>query len=187
VGFKLEKDNFWWERLRFEDMGFPEEFSKKYLNFVLPDKFFHFFTCYGLTSLFALGTSPIIAFSIALFIMVILWEVIWDGFFRLGFSIKDLVADTLGASLALTHLLQPELALQTYLFIATKGFLAMWAYSLISKESKKEILVVLLSLCLISTKAFTSDLVLLKHLSFLVGSGICFWWLKNPVIGQDYE
>jgi hypothetical protein len=185
--FKFENDDFWWERLRFEDTGVNPEIARKYLNFVLPDKFFHFLTCYLLTLLFSIWVSPWISFAITFFLMVILWEVVWDGMLRHGFSWKDLISDLLGMGFAVLQLLNPSWMLGTYLISAGKGFLCVWLYSLIKDDYKKESFIILITFCFMSTGAFTKSIPILKHIVFLIGAGICYWWLQNPKIGQNYE
>ena len=90
-GFIWEADNWWWEKVRLDEFGLPSSW-----NFILPDKLMHFLTVFGLTWLFSRWVNRHWALFIALFIMLVPWEIVWDGCFRYGASWKDIVADILG-------------------------------------------------------------------------------------------
>jgi hypothetical protein len=89
--FKWENDAYWWELLRFDEFGLPAS-----LNFAVPDKLFHFLACFGLAWLFSNWTGRYTACFLSWFIMMVPWELIWDGCFRYGASWRDMIANTLG-------------------------------------------------------------------------------------------
>lgn len=98
-GLRLENDTWWWEKVRLDELGLPESW-----NFVVPDKLTHFLTVFCLGwLLFALcrGTWVNRHWSalIAWVIMMGPWELVWDGMFRQGFSVRDAIANTLGGLL----------------------------------------------------------------------------------------
>lgn len=91
--FKWEKDNFWWEKIRLSELGFPKSFDV----LILPDKLMHFLMVFGIAWILDIwGPSWCAALTSWLFFMVV-WEIIWDGCFRYGASWKDMIANTLGA------------------------------------------------------------------------------------------
>jgi hypothetical protein len=90
-GFRWEHDVWWWERVRLDELGLPEKW-----NFVLPDKLMHFLAVFGLTWLLSRWLGRHWAMATALFIMLVPWEIVWDGCFRYGASWRDIVADVLG-------------------------------------------------------------------------------------------
>lgn len=96
---RLEPDNWWWERVRLDELGLPASW-----NFVIPDKLAHFLTVFCLAwLLFSLFRGTWMnrhwATLIAWFVMIVPWEIVWDGMFRHGFSVPDAIADTLGGLL----------------------------------------------------------------------------------------
>jgi len=90
-GFRLEQDNWWWELVRLDEMGLPESW-----NFVIPDKLMHFLSIFVLTWVLSKWLNRHLAVGIALFIMMISREVVWDGCFRGGASWRDMIANALG-------------------------------------------------------------------------------------------
>ena len=90
-----EGDTFWWEKVCVSEFGLPEK-----LNFVVPDKLTHFLACFGLTWLFYVLLGKWVtrhgAAAMALFLMMVPWEIVWDGMFRYGMSWRDMIANTLG-------------------------------------------------------------------------------------------
>jgi VanZ family protein len=94
--FKWEPDNWWWEMLRLDELGLPASW-----NFLVPDKLMHFSSTFALSCLFSkLTKSRHIGTLIAYFLMMVPWELVWDGCFRYGASYKDMIANTLGALFA---------------------------------------------------------------------------------------
>jgi VanZ family protein len=94
--FRWEPDNWWWEKVRPEELGLPAAFGVQ-----IPDKLAHFTTCFMLTWLFyKLGLGRIGGALVALVLMVPLWELLWDGCYRYGASWRDLAADVLGTVVA---------------------------------------------------------------------------------------
>lgn len=91
-GFRWEQDNWWWERVRLDEVGFPVSW-----NFVVPDKLMHFLSVFLLTWLLSRWLPRTWAALIAWTCMMGPWEFLWDGCFRYGASWKDMVANTLGA------------------------------------------------------------------------------------------
>ena len=89
---KFEKDDFWFELLRLDELGLPASW-----NFVIPDKLMHFLTVFLIGWLLTRWLHRVWAALIPWLIMMILWEIIWDCCFRNGFSWQDAVANTLGA------------------------------------------------------------------------------------------
>lgn len=94
LGFKWEKDNFWWEMLRFDELGLPEEW-----NFIIPDKLTHLIQTFGLVWFFSKYMKRDYAALLGWGIMMGPWELYWDGMTRHGASWKDMIANTLGAAL----------------------------------------------------------------------------------------
>ena len=94
MGFKWEHDDFFWELLRFDELGLPASW-----NFVVPDKLVHALTVFFLAWFFSKWFGRTKACLIGWFIMMIPWEIILDGCFRYGASWKDMVANTVGALL----------------------------------------------------------------------------------------
>lgn len=99
MNFKWENDNFFWERLRLEEIGLPESW-----NFIIPDKLFHFLMVfyfaiffYTLMKKFDLGKHRTIACLLSWALWMGPWEIVLDGMFRYGASWKDMIANTLGA------------------------------------------------------------------------------------------
>lgn len=89
--FKWEHDPYFWELLRFDELGLPASW-----NIVVPDKLFHFLTCFGLAWLFNNWMGRHAAIMLSWFIMMGPWELLWDGCFRYGASWRDMIANTLG-------------------------------------------------------------------------------------------
>lgn len=92
MGFKWEKDNWFWELLRFDELGLSKKF-----NFIVPDKITHFLMTFGLCWFLTNWFSRGIACYVGWLFMMLIWEVIWDGIYRRGASWKDMVANTVGA------------------------------------------------------------------------------------------
>lgn len=90
-GLRWENDNFWWERVRLDELGLPAS-----MNFTVPDKLMHFLTCFGLAWLFSKWMPAWAACLVSFAIMMGPWEMLWDGCFRNGMSWKDMIANTLG-------------------------------------------------------------------------------------------
>lgn len=94
--FHWEPDNWWWELVRFDEFGLSRSW-----DFQVPDKLYHFLTCFLFTwMLFKLGMTRSLSAFLPWFIMIVPWEIFWDGCFRYGASWKDMAADTLGALVA---------------------------------------------------------------------------------------
>jgi VanZ family protein len=93
--FKWENDNWWLELLRLDELGLPESW-----NFVVPDKLMHTLMTFCLAWLFAKLLKSKHGTWIGYAIMMLLWEVLWDGCFRYGASWKDMIANTVGFALA---------------------------------------------------------------------------------------
>jgi VanZ family protein len=93
-GFRWEPDNWWWEKIRFDELGIPESF-----NIILPDKLMHFLSTFILCCLFykLFKKNRLVGVLTGWFVMMGPWEIVWDGMFRYGASWKDMVANTLGA------------------------------------------------------------------------------------------
>mgnify|MGYP006306900873 CR=1 FL=1 len=91
---KVEQDDWWWELLRFDELGLPASW-----NFIVPDKLMHLLATFLLCWAFSKRYSRNAACLMGWFVMMVPWEVVWDGMFRHGISIPDMVANTLGASL----------------------------------------------------------------------------------------
>jgi hypothetical protein len=92
---KLEQDTWWWELVRLDELGLPASW-----NFIIPDKLTHFLTVFLLVWLFSKWFNRHVAFLVGWGIMMIPWEIVWDGCFRNGASWKDMVANTIGGVLA---------------------------------------------------------------------------------------
>lgn len=90
-GFHWENDTWWWELVRLDELGLPESW-----NFVIPDKLMHFLSVFLLCWFFTRWVNRHWAFAIAYFVMMVPWEIFWDGCFRNGASWRDMVANTLG-------------------------------------------------------------------------------------------
>lgn len=90
--FKWEGDTYWWERLRLSELGLPESFD----FMIVPDKLFHFLMCFGMAWLFDRWMGRYAAIMLSWFLMMVPWELIWDGCFRYGASWRDMIANTLG-------------------------------------------------------------------------------------------
>ena len=101
---QLEQDNWFWELLRFDEFGLPASW-----NFIVPDKLIHALTVFGLVWLFSKWFNRHISFLIGWGIMMILWELIWDGCFRYGVSIPDMIANTVGGVLCWWWLGNPNI------------------------------------------------------------------------------
>jgi VanZ family protein len=105
MGFKWEKDDFWWERLLLQDIGLPESWNQ-YLP-PMPDKIQHFFISFWLCYLVFLAIRPFhkrytrhISAVVALILMNIGWEIIWDGMIRHpGASWIDMIFNSVGVLL----------------------------------------------------------------------------------------
>jgi len=93
-GFRWENDIWWWEMIRCDEWGLPAR-----LNFVVPDKLAHFLCVFGLCWLFSNWLNRHWALAISWSLMMIPWEIVWDGMFRGGASWRDMVANTLGGLL----------------------------------------------------------------------------------------
>ena len=93
-GFRWEDDTWWWERIRLDDLGLPASW-----NFTVPDKLTHFLLVFGLCWLLSNWLNRHLAFAAAMFVMMVPWEIVWDGMFRGGASWRDMIANTLGGLL----------------------------------------------------------------------------------------
>lgn len=95
---RWENDDFWWEKLQFGELGLPDWVT----NIIppLPDKLQHllltFYLCYAF---YALTKSRLWGTLIGWLLMMVAWEVVWDGCFRHGVSWKDMIFNTIGAAL----------------------------------------------------------------------------------------
>lgn len=121
--FKWENDDFWWERLELQDLCIPwtevciPESWSAYLP-PTPDKLMHafwtFYLCFWasrlLKSLFKgdITKSRYLGCFIGYFLMMVPWEIIWDGMYRHGASWKDMVANTIGMLLCFWWLNYPK-------------------------------------------------------------------------------
>lgn len=103
-GFRWESDTWWWELVRLDEVGLPEGW-----NFIIPDKLTHYLAVFGLCMLFSRWVNRHWALAIAMFIMMVLWEIVWDGCFRNGASWKDMVANTLGGLTCWWWLSNPQI------------------------------------------------------------------------------
>lgn len=101
---KFEKDDYWFELLRLDELGLPASW-----NFVVPDKLMHFLMVFFLGWLLSKWLNKWWAVLIPWLLMMGPWEILWDGCFRRGFSWKDSVANTLGALILLWWLGNPKI------------------------------------------------------------------------------
>ena len=92
---KIEKDDWWWELLRFDELGLPESW-----NFIIPDKLSHFLFNFFFVVLLAKWLHRGWATAIVWMFYFLAWELLWDGCLRNGFSFPDLIANTLGCLIA---------------------------------------------------------------------------------------
>lgn len=90
-GFRWEQDNWWWERVRLDELGLPSSW-----NFVIPDKLTHFLSVFLLGWLASRWLGRHCGVLAAWLVMMVPWEIIWDGCFRDGASWRDMVANTAG-------------------------------------------------------------------------------------------
>ena len=90
-GFRWENDIWWWEKVRLDEFGLPDSY-----NFIIPDKLMHFLAVFLLSWLLSRCLGRNLGVLFAWLIMMVPWEIIWDGCFRNGASWKDMIANTLG-------------------------------------------------------------------------------------------
>lgn len=104
MNFHWEHDPYWWEMLRFDELGLPASW-----NVIIPDKLFHFLAVFCLVWFFSRYFNRYWAFLLGWFIMMGPWEIIWDGCFRNGASWRDMIANTLGGLICFWWLGNPTI------------------------------------------------------------------------------
>ena len=93
-GFRWERDNWWWEQVRLDELGLPAAW-----NFKIPDKLMHMLSVFFLGWLLSGWLGRHWGVLTAWSFMMGPWEIIWDGCFRRGASWKDMIANTVGGLL----------------------------------------------------------------------------------------
>ena len=94
-GFRWENDWHLKEMLRLDEFGLDPKY-----NFIVPDKYGHFAFCFLLTWVLSYWLPTWVSALITAVLMIALWEFVWDGMFRYGASVWDLVADITGIAFA---------------------------------------------------------------------------------------